>query len=401
MQNFFYKALVIFFLSPSTLSASSENILKCDGNFDVFLANFYRIAIASGVSMEAARVSISNSKHLERVIYLDRNQKAFQLGFNDFSARSINDYRLINGKKKIRHFAKTFEKVKKKYGVPPEVITAFWAMETDFGAVQGNFHTLSALATLAHDCRRAHFFQQEFLSSMRLVEQGKISPETSRGAWAGELGHIQMLPTDILNFGSDGDNDGKVLIARSPEDAIVTAAKMLSSKGWRKNQPWMEEVSLPDNFPWREAGFSRERTLKSWRKLGVLPKNNDQFQAGDKIIATLLLPQGRKGPKFLAYPNFKIFLSWNDSFIYATSAAFLANKFIGVENFNKGNPDPILKKDRIVELQNFLKGLGDDVGEVDGIIGAKTRQAVRRIQILLSMPADSWPTEKLLDVLGI
>ena len=72
-----------------------------------------------------------------------------------------------------------------------------------------------------------------------------------------------------------------------------------------------------------------------------------------------------------------------------------------MENFNKGNPDPILKKNRIVELQNFLKGLGDDVGEVDGIIGAKTRQAVRRIQILLSMPADSWPTEKLLDVLGI
>ena len=136
-------------------------------------------------------------------------------------------------------------------------------METDFGAVQGDIHTFSALATLAHDCRRPEMFQPEYIAAINLFSKGIIDLKTT-GAWAGEVGQVQMLPSDILKFGKDGDNDGFIDLKKSPEDAILTAAALISELGWEPNQPWMEEVIIDDkNFPWKEAGFGRGRKISS------------------------------------------------------------------------------------------------------------------------------------------
>ena len=149
----------------------------------------------------------------------------------------------INGKKNIEKYRDLFLVAKSKYGIPPEVITAFWAMETDFGAVQGNFHTISALATLAHDCRRPEMFQQEYIAAIHLFSKGVIDLKTT-GAWAGEVGQVQMLPSDILRFGLDGNKDGIIDLKKSPEDSILTAAALISELGWKPKIKFKELVKI-------------------------------------------------------------------------------------------------------------------------------------------------------------
>ena len=216
------------------------------------------------------------------------------------------------------------------------MITAFWAMETDFGAVQGNFNTLNSLASLAFDCRRPELFQPEFIAAMQLIERGDIDYDTT-GAWAGEIGQVQMLPQDILEFGIDGNKDGKISLKETPEDAILTAANLINHMGWAKGEAWLEEVILPKDFYWELAGFGRGRALKDWENLG-LKLRGEKLKIDKNLYSTLLLPQGKNGPAFLAFKNFEVYLKWNDSFIYTVTAAHLAKRLGGCLLYTSPSP---------------------------------------------------------------
>lgn len=397
LKNIFF--IFVFIFIKSNYIFADKLLVNCGGDFNTFLRNIGEVAINQGIDKNDVFLVLKNTQRSKKVLSFDRKQSTFRLSFTDFSKKAINSYRLKNGKKNIEKYRDLFLFAKSKYGIPPEVITAFWAMETDFGAVQGNFHTISALATLAHDCRRPEMFQQEYIAAIHLFSKGVIDLKTT-GAWAGEVGQVQMLPSDILRFGSDGNKDGIIDLKKSPEDSIFTAAALISELGWKPNQPWIEEVIINDiNFPWQEAGFGRNRTVSSWKKLGIISRNK-KFMASDDTMATLLLPQGLKGPKFLAYPNYDIYLKWNDSFIYTVTAAHLASRLGGQKKFLSSKPEKILSVEEMLKLQKILQSMGYDVGKVDGILGRKTRQSVRSIQIKLGLPADSWPTADLFSILN-
>ena len=397
LKNIFF--IFVFIFIQSNYIFADKLLVNCGGDFNTFLRNIGKVAINQGIDKNDVFLVLKNTQRSKKVLSFDRKQSTFRLSFTDFSKKAINSYRLKNGKKNIEKYRDLFLVAKSKYGIPSEVITAFWAMETDFGAVQGNFHTISALATLAHDCRRPEMFQQEYIAAIHLFSNGVIDLKTT-GAWAGEVGQVQMLPSDILRFGSDGNKDGIIDLKKSPEDSIFTAAALISELGWKPNQPWIEEVIINDiNFPWQEAGFGRNRTVFSWKKLGIISRNK-KFMASDDTMATLLLPQGLKGPKFLAYPNYDIYLKWNDSFIYTVTAAHLASRLGGQKKFLSSKPEKILSVEEMLKLQKILQSMGYDVGKVDGILGRKTRQSVRSIQMKLGFPADSWPTADLFNTLN-
>jgi lytic murein transglycosylase len=366
----------------------------CGGDFGAFLNGVAEEARAKGLPEAAIRETLSGARIDRTVLSRDRAQGVFKQDFLTFSKRSVSGYRLKHGAGNMKKYAKVFAKAQADYGVPAPVITAFWALETDFGAVQGDFNTVNALATLAHDCRRPHLFRPQLIAAIEMVAHGDLDPARTTGAWAGEIGQVQMLPEDIIRFGKDGDGDGHVDLKKSAADTILTAAGFIRNLGWRAGEPWLTEVKLPENLPWEKTGLNFDTTVGEWAQAGVRAREGALPAAN--LPAALLMPQGRKGPAFLAYPNFRVYLEWNQSFIYTTTAAYLATRLAGAGRYDQGNPEPGLSDAQMRALQEKLAAKGHDVGKIDGILGAGTRAAVRAEQSRLGMPADGWPTPALL-----
>jgi lytic murein transglycosylase len=369
----------------------------CGGDLTAFLQGVKAEAVAQGVPAEAADRALEGAMIDQKVLSRDRAQGVFRQTFLEFSQRTVSQARLDIGRQKMKQYAEVFDRAQNEYGVAPGVITAFWAMETDFGSVQGDFNTRNALVTMSHDCRRPELFRPQLIALIEMVQHGDLNPATNTGAWAGEIGQVQMLPKDIIEHGVDGDGDGHINVKTSSPDAILTAAKFIQSMGFKAGQPWIQEVTLPENLPWEKSGLGNEIPASQWFSFGVTPRDgNTQF--GD-LPAALVLPQGRKGPAFLTYPNFNIYLQWNQSFIYTTSAAYFATRLSGAPPYQKGNPEQGLDDAGMKALQTKLEALGHDIGKVDGILGSGTRVAVQKEQARLGLPADGWPTQALLSAL--
>ncbi|MGR8961998.1 lytic murein transglycosylase [Rhizobium leguminosarum] len=369
----------------------------CGGDLSTFLEGVKKDAVAAGASAVAADEAFAGAEIDPKVLGRDRAQGVFKQTFLEFSQRTVSQARLDIGRQKMKQYADVFARAEQEFGVPPGVITAFWAMETDFGAVQGDFNTRNALVTLSHDCRRPELFRPQLIALVEMVQHGDLDPATNTGAWAGEIGQVQMLPRDIIAYGMDGDGDGHIRLKQSGPDAILTAAKFIQHLGFERGQPWLQEVTLPDNLPWEKSGLGGTMKAGEWFALGVKPRDGNTVFGN--LEGDLVLPQGRMGPAFIAYPNFKIYLEWNKSFIYTTSAAYFGTRLSGAEPYLKGVPEQGLASDQMKALQTKLQSLGHDVGEIDGILGSGTRVAIQKEQQRLGMPADGWATPALLNAL--
>ncbi len=375
-------------LSASTALANTP----CGGSFSGFVNGLKSEAVSMGHSQNTVNKFFASAAQDPATLKADRAQGVFQKPFLEFSQRLISSNRLNGGKSKGQQYDSVFDAIERNYGVSRGVLLAFWAFETDFGGFQGDFNTLNSLVTLAHDCRRPELFRPQVFAALKLYETGDFSPTRTTGAWAGEIGMVQMLPADIIENGVDGDGDGKVNLKTSAVDALMSGGKMLQHLGWQKGQPWLQEVNVPSNLDWSQTGLETTKSASDWAKLGVQPRQGNLTN----LPASLILPQGRKGPAFLAYPNFKVYFEWNQSFIYVTTAAYFATRLEGAAPYNQGNPDQGLSGNQMKQLQQKLQARGYDVGKVDGILGAKTRNAVQAEQKRLGLPADAWPTPSLL-----
>jgi lytic murein transglycosylase len=391
IQSLKHAALVAA-LSVSTLTVAHAQ--QCGGDFGQFLAGVKQEAVSTGLPAEAADRTLANVRLDQRVLDRDRSQSVFRQTFLEFSQRIISANRMQQGQANLQRYASVFQRAEREYGIPGPVIAAFWGLETDFGAVQGDFNTVNALATLAHDCRRPQLFRPQLIGAIAMNSAGNLDPATTTGAWAGEVGQVQMLPADIHEFGVDGDGDGRVDVKNSSPDAILTGANFIRSLGWRPGEPWIQEVSIPADLPWDRTGLQGGMSVGEWQSVGVGARSGS-FPASS-TPARLIMPQGRNGPVFLAYPNFDVYLEWNQSFIYTTSAAYFAARLAGADRYNAGNPEQGLDEGEMRQLQTRLQARGHNVGDIDGILGAGTRNAVRAEQLRLGMPADAWPTRALL-----
>ena len=379
------------------LAVPAQASVPCGGSFSGFVDAMKREAVAQGQDQRVVERFFSGVRQDSAVIKADRAQGIFQRPFTDFSRRLISQNRIDNGKRNAAKWDAVFDRVERDYGVNRGVLLAFWAFETDFGAVQGDFNTVNALMTLSHDCRRPDLFRPQVFAALELFRRGDLDPATTTGAWAGEIGMVQMLPGDILKNGVDGDGDGHVTLKTSAADALLSGGKMLSELGWRPNEPWLHEITVPQTLDWSLTGVDVHKTVREWEALGIRARNGNLGPAS--LQASVVLPEGRNGPAFLAYPNFDVYFEWNQSFVYVLTAAYFATRLEGAPVFDARNPSPALSGPEIKALQERLKARGHDVGGIDGIIGSMTRVAVRKEQQRLGLPADSWPTRDLLDKL--
>ncbi len=384
----------IFALGAALLaSAVPAAAQQCGGDFSQWKAVIEQEARQAGVGRFGMQ-ALANARVDQSVLQRDRGQRVFSQTFTEFSGRMISSYRIQQGEQLLGRHADLFQRAEREYGVPGAVIAAFWALETDFGAVQGDFNSLNALVTLAHDCRRPELFRPHVVPLLILIDREDL-PANVQGAWAGEIGQTQMLPGDILRLGVDGDGDGHVDIRRSIPDVIMTTANKIRHRGWRAGEPWMEEVRVPAQMPWEETGRTNRLPLSQWAAWGVTKRDGSPLDT-NRPPAGLALPQGHRGPAFLLYPNFDVYLEWNQSFVYTLTAGHLATRFAGAPRFDPRNPETGLDRDGMMQLQRKLQARGHDVGGVDGILGMMTREAVRVEQQRLGFPVDGWPTPALL-----
>lgn len=332
------------------------------------------------------------------VVKIDRKQIEFVLTSTEYLNRVVNAKKVAKAREKYKQLYPLFKDMEKKYGVQINYLIAFWGMETNFGQNFGNYEVIDALTTLSYDKRRPKFFKEELYQALKIIDKWQVEPKQMEGSWAGAMGHFQFMPSTFNAYAVDYNGDGKIDIWHSFEDAIASAANYLSSMGWQAGQDWGEEVSLPWNFDYALSGRDVKKTVKQWRKIGVKTKNNQRLELPDDEMVSIILPEGRKGAAYLIRENFRKIMNWNRSENYALAIGMLADYIKSDEKWKPVviNPAVRVKTDDVLKIQSFINKLGWFKLDEDGMLGTKTRNAIKKVQKKANMPQDGYPDYQLL-----
>lgn len=296
--------------------------------FQEWLVNLKAEAASRGISEATLAEALDSVEPIPRVIELDRNQPEFTLTFQEYLARVAPDHRIALGRKKLAQNRALLDAIYRSYGVPPHMIVALWAIETDFGRLTGGFKVIPALATLAHDGRRSALFRNELFNALTILDQGHIRAADMVGSWAGAMGQCQFMPSSFLNFAVDHDGDGRKDIWSTRADIFASAANLLASNGWQRGWTWGRPVRLPDVFDLGVEGLDNSKSLAEWQALGIRRIDGRDLPKA-AIEASLIMPDGPDGPVFLVYDNFRVILRWNRSDYFALTAGYLADRIAG------------------------------------------------------------------------
>ncbi|MGE0628850.1 MAG: lytic murein transglycosylase [Hyphomicrobiaceae bacterium] len=380
------------FASPALAQTSCRNT----GEFGAWMSGFRKEAAAKGISQRTISAALNGIEFDPSIIRRDRGQSFFTQSFLDFQRKLATQNRIRSGKAMIRKHEALFRKVEAEFGVPPSVITGFWALESDFGAGLGKLSVLRSLATLAYDCRRGEMFRNELFEALRIIDRGDLRPSDMIGSWAGELGQTQFLPRLYNQYGLDYDGDGRRDLFKSIPDIVASSANYIRAMGWKRGELWLDEVRVPQRLDWKQSSLEIEHPRRQWAQWGVQRADGRPLPDDDKP-ASLLLMMGRNGPAFMAYRNFRVYTEWNKSLNYAVTAAYLATRIDGAREMSKGRAEvEVLDRNDLRQLQQLLTKRGYEVGEIDGKLGSMTRSAVRAAQIKLGLAADSYPSRELI-----
>ena len=294
--------------------------------FSEWLAGVRAEAKQKGISDQTIALALNGIDPVPRVIELDRKQpERGGMTFAKYKQRVISNDRIAQGRRLYRQHRVELEKAAQKYGVPAQYIVALWGIETSYGNNTGGFSIVPALATLAHEGRRAKFFRSELINALKIIDAGHISAHDMKGSWAGAMGQNQFMPSSFHSFAVDGNGDGKRDIWGSLPDVFASTANYLSRSGWREDQKWGREIKLPQGFPENLAGRENKRTLAQWKNMGITLPTGAPIPIVDGMKAAVVMPDGINGPAFLAYDNFDVIMKWNRSTYFATSVGLLAD----------------------------------------------------------------------------
>lgn len=358
--------------------------------FDAWASDFYPRAVKAGVSPQVLQREFAGLTPDARVSALDSRQPEFSKPLSDYIKGVVTEGRSAIGARK-RAEVPQLDAIEAQYGVPREVLLGVWAMESGFGAIQGDFDVVRSMATLAAQGRRRAFAETELIAALKIIQSGEFTRSQLRGSWAGAMGQTQFIPSSFLSTAVDGDGDGKRDIWTSPADALASAANLLVKGGWKPGESWAREVVAPSNFDWSLTEGPR-LTPTEWAAKGVVRADGLPFNAADQAAqAQLVAPTGASGPAFLLFPNHFAIRKYNNSLAYALAVGLLADRFAGMGPLVRPWPTetPLSLADRMT-AQRALNALGYDVGPPDGLIGLKTRAALRGWQKARGMPADGY-----------
>jgi membrane-bound lytic murein transglycosylase B len=324
----------------SLLLFLSSGVLAQDKiSFEKYVENLQQEAIEKGFTPEFAKQHLNNLTYLKRAVKADKNQPEFKETLDTYLPKRVPEWKVKRARQAYKDNLPLLKEIGAKFGVQPRFIVSLWALETNFGRIQGKMPIIDSVTTLAYDGRREAFFKKQLWASLKILEQGHIEKEKFVGSWAGAMGQCQFIPTSFLAYAADGDGDGKKDIWNNKADVFASMANYLKSEGWNGNRTWGRQVKLPENFDksllmpkgskgrsqWLKNWKKSEQTLDFWNEQGVtrmdgrpLPKAN--------IKGTLLTPDDANGRVYLGYNNYKSLMHWNRSYYFVTSVGYLADR---------------------------------------------------------------------------
>jgi len=358
--------------------------------FDAWAAGFYGRAVAAGIPPQLLRREFAGLTPEPRVSSFDTHQPEFSKPLSDYIRGVVTPTRVAIGEAKGSGVVQ-FPKIEQRFGVPREILLGIWGMESGFGAIQGDFDVIRAMATLAAQGRRRDFAESQLIAALEIIGSGEVTRRQLRGSWAGAMGQTQFVPTTFLADAVDGDGDGRRDIWGSASDALASAANLLRQGGWQPGQDWAREVVAPEGF---DYGLTEgpKKTPAEWEALGVRRADGATWPAADvSTPAQLIAPTGAAGPMFLLFPNHFAIRKYNNSVAYALGVGLLADRFGGKPGLVRPWPQetPLSLVDRMT-AQRALISLGFDPGGADGLVGLKTREALRAWQKARGRTADGY-----------
>lgn len=357
-------------------------------------------AIKSGVqaaTYDAQTASLAPD--MDVLGFLDA-QPEFKTPIWDYMAGLVDEERIEDGRQALARHADVLARAQAEYGVDPATVVAVWGVESNFGKNLGGRPLLTSLSTLSCFGRRQSYFRGEFFATLKIIQDEHMHPERLAGSWAGAFGQTQFMPSTYLRLAVDFDGDGRRDLVDSVPDALGSTANFLRRAGWQTGQPWGFEVKLPAGMDLAGTGRRNKQPMSAWQARGIKRVDGGALPAGD-APAALLAPAGAQGPVFLVLRNFDALYSYNAAESYALAIAHLSDRLRGDLPFARAWPtdDPGLSRAERRELQELLLARGFDIGKPDGVIGARTRQALQTVQGQLGLPADGRAGQKTLKAL--
>jgi membrane-bound lytic murein transglycosylase B len=382
-------------------SAAPEVSAEDLADFKTYVTTVWPKAEAKGVSRAMFTRAFANLAPDMRILAKPKQQPEHVQPIWDYLSAIVSEKRFALGQKAYAGNLAGMKVIEQAYGVPPQVIVAVWGVESMYGTNMGQYGVIRSLATLGwRGGRRARFGEQQLISALRILEHGDVAPERMTGSWAGAMGHTQFIPTTYEAYAVDFDRDGRRDIWGSATDAVASAANLLKSNGWKAGEPWGFEVQLPARFDLSQAGLSNRKPLSAWAHAGVRRASGKALEPTD-MKAALLLPAGANGPALLVTGNFRALLRYNNSISYGLAVAWLAQKLIDGPFIEK--PWPVSERSLLLEerkeLQRLLAARGLVVSSQDGLLGPETVKALKSYQQSKGLPADGFPSLKVLEAL--
>ena len=354
--------------------------MVADAGFDRWVAKFRPRAAQRGISAATLDAAFAQSGFIPGVIEKDRSQLEFNLTLEDYLAITASADRIRMGRAALKRHGRLLKQIEQAYGVEAHVLAGVWGIESFYGTKRGTVPTISALATLAYDGRRAEFFESQLIAALKILQHGDVAPQNMTGGWAGAMGHTQFIPTTYAAYAVDFRGDGRRDIwSDDPTDALASAANYLAKSGWTHGRPWGAEVRVTDGGTTRLADGS------------PLP---------DHGKGTLVQPQ-KGGPSFILWHNAKVLTHYNAAQKYVIGLGHLSDRIKGGPPLHAAFPPDefgLRQADR-VEMQKRLTRMGYDCGSVDGVFGPMTRAAIRGFQTSRGLPVTGKASLTLLSMM--
>jgi len=262
--------LRIALLGFALLAAAPAEAARCGGDFQGFVAAMSQEAAAAGISQGVINAALGGVTQDPAVLSFDRRQRGtFNKSFEQYVATRVGPGRINAGRAMMQRHASLLSRIERQFGVPPEIVVAIWGLESDFGKGDiGKMPVIRTLATMAHDCRRTELFQGELLAALQIVQRGDLPLKDLIGAYAGEIGQTQFLPSSYIKYGVDYDGNGHVDLRHSVPDVLASTANLLKTAGWRAGGDYHE-------------GSANFEAMREWNRATIYRKTIGYF--ADKL----------------------------------------------------------------------------------------------------------------------